>query len=162
MSECGCYAFKNQPSSGASEGILKESVRVSTPAVCENTDCNINVNVAPFCKEMIDGSFFPGFDYVSTFNPDLWQEATGEPGPGQVDCTEGGTFTICYSAACLRGQPSSPYLPDGAPPFNATCYCPIYNAAAGESFNVASNAPDACGPKSLSDLTPSTVLYNGA
>ena len=70
----------------------------------------------------------------------------------------GGTVANCFSAACRKGAPTSQFLPEGAPVYNATCYCPYVTTR--QPF-LMSSADYPCGPATASQVKPSTLIYNG-
>ncbi len=168
VAECGCYSYPTKTVNigaivGTLDGNLKDEMKSECKKKFDTPMCpSPEINASPFCKAMNKGTMYKGAnpDYISTWNPVDWDETTGTI-PAPVTCDNGGTFTNCFSAACYKGSPSSPYLKGiGSPRFNATCYCPYYTLATG-SFNVWNATSDPCGPTKASNIEKDTLIYNG-
>ena len=164
VAECGCYAYGNTSNLGGASGVLSAYAKQQTKQACgvgKAMDCLTTTNMAPFCKYMNSKTLYKEAkpDYISTYNPDDWPLTTGIQ-PKTVQCTNGGTFTNCFSAACYKGAPKSRHTPKGSPSFNATCYCPYYTTKT-QPFLVWNGTANPCGPTSKAQLTPRTVIFNG-
>ncbi|PRW61043.1 hypothetical protein C2E21_0646 [Chlorella sorokiniana] len=162
----GCYEF-NGTNIGFSPSILRKDLKKSMTKTCShNGKClTTEVNTTGFCGAMNDGTMYPGYELVSTWNPNDWVTATNQTGDVPAGsakpkmCT-GGTATNCFAAACRRGSPKSTALPEGAPAYNATCYCPYFTTTK-QPF-LMGNGTNPCGPTDASELTNETLIYNGA
>ncbi|KAI7837996.1 hypothetical protein COHA_008178 [Chlorella ohadii] len=166
VAECGCYEF-NGTNIGFSPSILKKDLKKSMLKACShNGKClTVDANATDFCESMNSGKMYPGYDLVSTWNPNDWVLATNQTGDVPAGsakpkmCT-GGTATNCFAAACRRGPPTSTAFPEGQPAYNATCYCPYFTTEK-EPF-LMGNGTNPCGPTDASELTKDTLIYNGA
>jgi len=163
VAECGCLPVRggnvnlpNRPNGfpvpdpynlATAAVILDKKAKVPSVKLCNDTSVCFqtqNYNIAPFCKDMQPTllgtgvgkpAMFGGrFDIISTYNAFAWLAGdTTQPNQGSpsnpTQCTQGGAFAYCETAGCLN-KTSWNGLP-------LTCYCPIYNVAAGTPFFVA-------------------------
>lgn len=168
VAECGCYSYPSKIANiGAIVGVLDRRIKKSMKIECRektgSPTCKLfGVNSTPFCKAMNKETMYKGAkpDYISTWNPKDWDETVGYL-PASYECPDGGTFTNCFSAACYKGAPKSPFLQGiGSPKFNATCYCPYYTKK-NASVLVWNATADPCGPTKSSDVKKNTLIYNG-
>ena len=158
------------------EGILdkklKEASRIvcDTPGKCAPPPTSVSAfvagpqyNTAPFCEAMQPSASSGGkpimfggkFDLISTFAPSAWLPSDssgnqGSPG-GSTQCTNGGAFAYCETAACIQKTSWNG--------LDTTCYCPVYTPAAGTNFSV-EGAGATCSGQSVGGKL--TFLQNGA
>ena len=171
VAECGCYSYPSEIVNigaivGTLDGDLKDEMKEECKKKFGSSTCvSPEINASPFCKAMNKGTMYKGAkpDYISTYNPVDWDKTTGTI-PAPFKCDNGGTFTNCFSAACYKGSPKSPFLKGiGSPKFNATCYCPYYTfgSLSKRTFNVWNATADPCGPTKKKHLKKDTLIYNG-
>lgn len=168
VAECGCYSYTSKTINiGAIVGVLDRKIKKTMKEKCKkrkgSPTCKLfGVNKTPFCKSMNKETMYKGAkpDYISTWNPTDWDKTVGYL-PASYECPDGGTYTNCFSAACYKGAPKSPFLQGiGSPKFNATCYCPYYTRS-DTSVLVWNATADPCGPTNKKDVKKDTLIYNG-
>lgn len=118
-SDCGCFEWFG-PNFVLDTAILNAGTYQATIEQCTNDPASCRqFNGAPVCKEINNGTFFPGAARISTFG---FYRATVEP-LGTTDCSaDPGPYAGCMTAPCAGPTMRNP---DGT--VTIRCDCPIYD-----------------------------------
>ena len=115
ISAVDCMGMSSGSRTGQPSGPLnscKDEMKAQCKKKFDTPRCvTPKINASPFCEAMNKKTMYKGAspDYISTWNPVDWDKTTGTI-PAPVACDNGGTFTNCFSAACYKGSPTSPFL----------------------------------------------------